>query len=371
MISTHVRRAALGAVVCSLLAVPGAEAQRPTRDDQLRPTELLSRGPNGEAPNAPVSEPVLSQDERVSQYAAYVTAATNIVANSGAFKNAYLVKRKRPWGQNGTPWNFGSTQLISKGIGGPANGDSWSVSLSGTDFHNPKCMVFVSNASNLVRGDSNGRADVFHANLPSGKLTRFAGNAPVTEAVTEGSCEYFGYVAGGSLYLKRDGEKVKRIARGGVTNPHISVEGRVITYERGGWIYGYVPAYRGKPTRLRKVAKGTNHTVDFYGRYVSFQRGDAILRADVLTAPRVRSVPRSGGPNASGRDPVMTGGGGWVWWGSGAELLVNIRERVQGRCGANGLAPGNVEQPDTSPHGNYAVFICTNGPAYLLYEGPK
>ncbi len=371
MHSKYLRPAALGAVVCSLIAVPGADAQRPTRDDELRPTQLLSKGPNGEAPNAPVSEPVISQDERVSQYAAYVTAATNIVANSGTFKNAYLVKRKRPWGQNGTVWNFGSTQLISKGIGGPANGDSWSVSLSGTDFHNPKCMVFVSAASNLVRGDTNGRADVFHANLPSGKLTRFAGSAPVTEAVTEGSCEYFGYVAGGSLYLKRDGEKVKRIARGGVTNPHISVEARVITYEKGGWIYGYVPAYRGKPTRLRKVARGTNHSVDFYGRYVAFQRGDSIMRADVLTSPRVRTVQWAGHGAAKGRDPVMTGGGGWVWWGSGAELLVNIRVRDQGRCGAGATAAGGVEQPDTSPHGNYAVFVCTNGPAYLLYEGPK
>ena len=74
---------------------------------------------------------------------------------------------------------------------------------------------------------------------------------------------------------------------------------------------------------------------------------------------------------AKGRDPVMTGGGGWIWWGGGAELLVNIRVRDQGRCGANGLTPGAVEQPDTSPHGNYAVFVCTNGPAYLLYEGPK
>jgi hypothetical protein len=114
VISTHVRRAALGAVVCSLVAVSGAEAQRPTRDDELRPTQLLSKGPNGEAPNAPVSEPVLSQDERVSQYAAYVTAATNIVANSGVVKNVYLVKRKRPWGQNGTVWNAGSTELMSK-----------------------------------------------------------------------------------------------------------------------------------------------------------------------------------------------------------------------------------------------------------------
>lgn len=371
MHSKYLRPAALGAVVCSLLAVPGADAQRPTRDDQLRPTELLSKGPNGEVPNAPVSEPVLSQDERVSQYAAYVTAATNIVADSGTVKNVYLVKRKRPWGQNGTPWNFGSTVLMSRGIGGPANGDSWSPSLSGTDFHNPKCMVFVSAASNLVRGDTNGRADVFHATLPGLKLSRIAGRAPVTEAVTEGSCEYVGWVAGGSLYLKRDGERVKRIARGGVTNPHISVEGRVITYERGGWIYGYVPAYRGKRARLRKVAQGTNHSVDFYGRYVAFQRGDRIMRADVLTAPRVRAVTRSGAGNAQGRDPVMTGGGGWVWWGSSGELLLNIRERVQGRCGANGTAAGGVEQPDTSPHGNYAVFVCTNGPAYLLYEGPK
>ena len=87
----------------------GPKPSDPTRDDELRPTQLLSKGPNGEAPNAPVSEPVLSQDERVSQYAAYVTAATNIVANSGAVKNVYLVKRKRPWGQNGTVWNFGST----------------------------------------------------------------------------------------------------------------------------------------------------------------------------------------------------------------------------------------------------------------------
>ena len=315
---------------------------------------------------------MLSQDERVSQYAAYVTAATNIVANSGAASNVYLVKRKRPWGQNGTVWNFGSTELVSKGIGGPANGDSWSPSLSGTDFHNPKCMVFVSAASNLVRGDTNGRADVFHANLPSGKLTRFAGNAPVTEAVTEGSCEYFGYVAGGSLYLKRDGEKVKRIARGGVTNPHISVEGRVITYEKRRLDLRLRPGVPREAARsMRKVAQGTEPQRGLLRplrRVLARRQHHAGRRSDQPAGPhRPVGRPRRGQGPRSRHDRRRRLG------------LVGRRRRTAGehpraRPGplrANGLAPGAVEQPDTSPHGNYAVFVCTNGPAYLLYEGPK
>src|SRR5215218_6324232 len=115
------RRAAMCAVAGSLLAVPAVDAQTPDR--LLRPTQLLSRSISGGVPNAPATEAVISQDARVSRYAAYTSAATDIVVGSGASRNVYLVSRAGPWATNGTEWNIGSTSLISRGIGGPANGD--------------------------------------------------------------------------------------------------------------------------------------------------------------------------------------------------------------------------------------------------------
>jgi hypothetical protein len=362
-------RLARGAAACALIAcvLPAAIAtsyDKPTREDQLRATQLLSRAPDGSVPNAPVSQPVISQDERIARYAAYVTAATNIVSGSGGARNVYLVSRKGPWGKNGTAWHAGATTLVSRGLNGaPANGDSFGPVLTGSDYINPHCMAFVSAASNLVAGDTNGRADVFFRKLPTGKLTRIAGRGPVTEVSVDGVCKHVAFVAGGKLYVKTLGDGTKAVPGAGVTKPQLAVDGRLVTFERGGWIY----AKTLRTGKLHRIAQGANHSSDFYGRYVTFVRGTSILRAEINGPARVRTIPQAGGGLVAGNDPDMTGGGGWVWYAKGSNLEVNIRKRDQGRC--KNEEP--LSAPDSSPHGNYVVFICGDGPAYLLYEGGK
>jgi Tol biopolymer transport system component len=59
---------------------------------------------------------------------------------------------------------LGTTKLVSVSTGGkPANGDSWSPSISGDGC----ALVFVSGATNLVKSDRNRSADVFAVNLVS------------------------------------------------------------------------------------------------------------------------------------------------------------------------------------------------------------
>src|SRR3954454_25077797 len=178
---------------------------------RLHPRTLLAHNTAGAEPNAPASDPALSGDGRVVRYAAYASAATDIVPGSGAFKNIFMVSRRPPFSLNGTPWVMGDTTLITRGVGGaPADGDSWGPSFDGYDYAHagreitvaPKCLAFVPNASNLVAGDTNGRWDVFVESLRTGKLRRIGAPAPVSEVDLDGRCFVLSYVAGGTVYTK-------------------------------------------------------------------------------------------------------------------------------------------------------------------------
>lgn len=69
--------------------------------------------------------------------------------------------------------------LISSGVSGvPANGQSYDARISGDG----NWIVFTSQASNLVSGDSNGIADVFLANRSSGAITRVSVDASGNQA---------------------------------------------------------------------------------------------------------------------------------------------------------------------------------------------
>jgi hypothetical protein len=71
--------------------------------------------------------------------------------------NVFAVRRAEPYGENGTPWRAGDRVLVSSGLGGaPANGPSGLPAVDGTSRVAPHCVAFVSAASNLVRGDTNG-----------------------------------------------------------------------------------------------------------------------------------------------------------------------------------------------------------------------
>lgn len=354
-------RAVTGALVLAAMSASPAFAQRGGRGG-----ELLARTPAGGQPNAPATDPAMSGDGRMDRYAAYSSAATDIVAGSGAHRNIFAVYRKTPLTKTGTPWRVGKTVLITKGRGGPANGDSWGPSFDGYDYAHagreitvaPKCLAFVSAASNLVPGDGNHHADVFVRRMPSGQLTRIATAGSASEVSLDGRCWFAAYVAGGTVYLKdlRSGRAAKRIsARGGASSPQASANGKVTTYSRHGVVY----VNRQGEGGTHRIGPGTEPTSDDWGKVVAFTRGNDVWQASTKGAPRARKL--ISGATA----PSMTAAGHFVFYIGGGFALDNV-------YGFRGPCPeGAAQQVQGSPHGNYAVYSCSSGAAMLGYVGPR
>src|SRR4051794_36879257 len=149
------------------------EAGVGARPPSQRTTFLLSAAKEG-FPNGPSRNAAVSHDQRIARYIAYESDASNIVdGDTNGFTDVFLVFRAEPFGHNGTPWKSAGAQLISKGTGGaPANGPSYRPALDGDSHHTPHCVAFVSAASNLVPGDTNGKPDGFVYDIRSQRLTR-------------------------------------------------------------------------------------------------------------------------------------------------------------------------------------------------------
>src|SRR3954469_2933747 len=242
MLTRGILRALPAAVAALALAAVPAHAE----SLRMHPRDLLAHTPAGTAPNAPAGEPALSGDGRIVRYAAYSSAATDIVPGSGPVRNVFMVHRRPPFSLLGTLWNQGDTTLESRGLGGqPANGDSWGPAFDGYDYAHagreytvaPSCLAFVSAASNLVPGDTDGRADVFVKQLATGRLTRIAAPAAVSEVALDGRGSTVAYVAGGTVYTKnirgvgKGRGKVRRVSGpGGSSAPALSADGKITTY---------------------------------------------------------------------------------------------------------------------------------------------
>jgi len=149
-----------------------AGAFSPTRD---RETHLLSRSIHGGFPNGPSRNGAFSQDNQAASLAAFESDASDIVrGDTNGLTDVFVVHRGgRFSGSGGEPWEPASTQLASRGLGGaPANGRSWLPDLDGDAVHgHPHCVAFVSDASNLVPGDANGKPDAFVYDLRTGRTT--------------------------------------------------------------------------------------------------------------------------------------------------------------------------------------------------------
>src|SRR3954471_10444561 len=143
------------------------------RTESSRTTFLLSTA-QGSFPNGPSRNAAVSHDQRIARYIAYESDASNIAdGDTNNATDVFLVIRAAPFGRDGTAWQPSGTQLVSKGLGGaPANGPSYRPALDGDSHHTPHCVAFVSEASNLVPGDTNGKADGFVYDIRSQRMTR-------------------------------------------------------------------------------------------------------------------------------------------------------------------------------------------------------
>jgi hypothetical protein len=141
---------------------------------------------------APAGSPVISQDKRFARLVAFESAG-DVVA----------VHRADGYGENGSPWQPGPRELVSAGLGGaPADGPSSAPAVDGTSRVAPHCVAFVSAASNLVRGDTNGKPDAFVRDLRTGTTRRVSVDArgrqssgTVTEVAVDGLCRRVAFVS--------------------------------------------------------------------------------------------------------------------------------------------------------------------------------
>jgi Tol biopolymer transport system component len=192
----------LVATALCVVAVPAASAF--AQADSNRTTFLLSRAFDGGLPNGVSRNAAVSHDQRIAQAIAYESDATNIVpGDTNGLTDVFVVHRAGPWGHSGTPWTAGGTDLVSHGLGGqPANGRSYRPAVDGDSHHSPSCVAFVSDASNLVPGDTNGKPDAFVYNLRTKQVTRVStdshgrqSNGSTYEVSVDGDCERVAFVS--------------------------------------------------------------------------------------------------------------------------------------------------------------------------------
>jgi hypothetical protein len=323
---------------------------------------LVSRSQDGILPNAPATEPVVSRDGRAARYIAYTSRATDIVEGAdGTRANIYLVRRG------------GGTRLITRGVDGVfANGDSSAPVFDGFGrgglARGPTCLGFVSTASNLVAGDTNGRADGFVRSLRGGgKLRRFGspGGGAVSRVAVSGNCASVAVIAGGALYAGPVAGKLRRVVRGGVTWAELSVAGEQVAYARKG-VVAVRRVKRGGGAR--RAGTGTNPTSDGgpVGRIgrVAYERGGSTFIRSVGGKERRMETNSS--------LPSMSVGGARAFFAAGPFVYLYAVKNNFGSPAPQGFCPldqGNVTAVSASGRANYVAFACSGGAVYLASVG--
>ena len=164
-------------------------ATAPSGAATIDSTGLLSRSTGDGIPNGPSRNPAISQDRQLGSLVAFESDASDLVAGdgNGNVTDIYVVRRTNATsdGLQGLPWAAGAPQLVTHAFdGGAANGPSTLPSLDGDQDHDglggrprPHCVAYVSAASNLVPGDTNGQPDAFITDLSSGATVRVSVDA--------------------------------------------------------------------------------------------------------------------------------------------------------------------------------------------------
>jgi hypothetical protein len=188
---------------------------------ELQSTHLISRAIGGGMPNGASTHGVISGDRRDARAIAYQSDATNLVrGDTNGVTDVFVVKRAGVFGNNGDQWFGGKTTRVSRPSGGGnANGPSWAPSIGGAYVHKPKCVAFLSAASNLVPRDTNGKIDAFLVGTDGRGIRRISlprnrqSQNDTTDVQVSGNCKRVAFVNGGSVFTRGKG-RTKRLGTG-------------------------------------------------------------------------------------------------------------------------------------------------------------
>ena len=251
--------AAGAALLAALIALAAALPAPSHGQGRTATLTLFSRALDGGVPNGPSTNPVISGDLRYSQIIAFESEASDLVSgDTNGQKDVFAVRRAGSYGDLGTEWEPGATQLVSRGRGGRANGPSFDPSTDGNVRSRAKCVAFRSDASNLVSGDTNKKTDAFLAKAPKFTPVRVSlpGNrqskANTTKVAVSGDCSRVAFVAGGKLFV-RSGSSTKQITtKSNPADPHYdSGETNALVFGASGGVY-LLNEGSSRPTRVVK-----------------------------------------------------------------------------------------------------------------------
>lgn len=307
------------AITCVAAGALPAAAYAQAESD--RTTSLLSRSAAGGLPNGPSRNATVSHDQRTARVMAYESEASDIVGgDSNGMTDVFVVHRAAPWSEHGSPWQIGRTEIASTGIGGqPANGRSYRPALDGDSHAAPTCVAFISEASNLVPGDTNGKPDAFVRHLGTGQIKRVSvdsagrqANGSTSDVAVDGECERAAFVSDATnLALTRTTRlswksAVTGRARPGVTQVYV----RVLRATKGDRAFKGL-TFLASTARSRRAGNGPSSEVAFAraGKAVVFSSaatnlsgGDRSPSADVYRRSFKRKFRHIGGKGAQSLD---------------------------------------------------------------------
>jgi hypothetical protein len=210
--------------------------------------------------------------------------------------------------------------------------------INGGFHRSPTCVGFLSDASNIAGGDTNGVTDAFVKNLRRGAPRRLLPGGhqsplPATAISVSGSCKAIAFVSGGKLYLKRGGGRARMINVPGVAaDPSFSSGLRddlVFAADRG--VYLLKQGSR----RPRLVAPGgRNPAYNDLKRQVlvyEIRAGGAWQIGYKDVGRRQQIISKRGGSlgNGDSRDPVIGNSGYYVTFETDASNLgTNVNKRT-------------------------------------------
>jgi TolB protein len=375
-------------------------------------TLLISKALDGGAPNGPSTHPVISSDRRYARLIAFESEASNLVANdTNDQKDVFVIPRTGTIDNIGTPWEGAATMLVSQGMGGqPADGPSFHASVSG-DFRSPgRCIAFLSGATNLVPGDTNGKVDAFLVKRPGAAPVRVSllpGNgestADATDVSVSGDCSRVSFIVNRQVYTRKGNKTYHLRAPGLAADVQYAVgdsNALVFTARRG------IHLSPNGIKRSKLVARGGRDPAfnDLKRRTLAYEkrRGGRvqIFYKDLGKRETIISDRRGALGNGHSLDPVIGNSGYYVTFESEASnlgvnalmrtgdhngridsyLYTNVRDLtlVQSVHEKAVPLPGGGQNPSMSYYANYIVFDAV-APAserdgrhqiYMRYLGP-
>ena len=197
-------------LLAALIALAGMAPEASSQKKRNATTSLFSHSLEGGTPNGPSTNPVISGDRRFAQIVAFESEASNLVSgDTNGLKDVFAVRRSGSFKDDGSSWKRGTTQLVSRGPEGqPADGPSFDPSTDGSTQTRARCVAFLSDATNLVAGDTNAVTDAFVGTAPDFKPTRVSlpdgvqATTPTTKVAVSGDCSRVAFVTGGKLYVR-------------------------------------------------------------------------------------------------------------------------------------------------------------------------